>query len=141
MLEIIARQHAALAIPTRTITGETPATERARLVAAFQEGEQPEVFLLSLKAAGTGLTLTRADYVFIFDPWWNPAAENQAIDRAHRIGQGKPVFAYRLAAEDSVESRVLQLQADKRQLFAELIDGTMPTQSQLTAADLAALLQ
>jgi superfamily II DNA or RNA helicase len=140
MLEIIHQQLRKEEIRTFRITGETPAARRGKLVDEFQQADEPAVFLLSLKAAGTGLTLTRADYVFIYDPWWNPAAENQAIDRTHRIGQDKPVFAYRLAAEDSVESRVLALQEQKRELFTALIEGTESAASALSADDLAGLL-
>ena len=94
-----------------------------KLVDEFQNSSTPKVFLLSLKAAGTGLTLTRASYVFLLDPWWNPQAERQAIDRAHRIGQDKPVFVYRLVANDTIEEKVMKLQDDKRRLFAEVIEG------------------
>ena len=90
-------------------------------VRQFTEAVEPHVFLLSLRAAGTGLTLTRADYVFIFDPWWNPAVERQAIDRTHRIGQDKPVIAYRLVAADTVEEKVLELQQEKAELFHDVV--------------------
>ncbi|MBN2450386.1 MAG: DEAD/DEAH box helicase [Lentisphaeria bacterium] len=111
-------------LPTLTITGQTPTHERTALVQRFNDSATPGVFLLSLRAAGTGLSLTRADYVFIFDPWWNPAVERQAIDRTHRIGQENPVFAYRMVAADSVEERVLALQQDKAELFAAVVGGT-----------------
>ena len=81
----------------------------------FQRGEYP-VFLISLKAGGVGLNLTRADTVIHYDPWWNPAAETQATDRAHRIGQDKPVFVYKLVASGTVEERVIELQDKKRAL-------------------------
>ena len=106
---------------TLTITGATPIPERERLVREFQEGREPTAFLLSLKAAGTGLTLTRAGYVVIADPWWNPAVERQAIDRTHRIGQDKPVIAYRLVAADTVEEKVLELQQEKAELFRDVV--------------------
>ena len=109
-------------IKTYKITGETPVAKRAAIVDAFMNDPEPSVFLLSLKAAGTGLNLTRASYVFIFDPWWNPAAENQAIDRSHRIGQENPVIIYRLIASQSVEEKVVAMQEEKRQLFADLVD-------------------
>ncbi len=108
-------------LPHLTITGETPTDKRADLVRQFAEAAVPHVFLLSLRAAGTGLTLTRADYVFIFDPWWNPAVERQAIDRTHRLGQDKPVLAYRLVAADSVEEKVLKLQQEKAEMFAAVM--------------------
>ncbi|MEM9895930.1 MAG: C-terminal helicase domain-containing protein, partial [Bacteroidota bacterium] len=79
------------------------------------------LFLISLKAGGTGLNLTKADYVFLLDPWWNPAAEAQAIDRAHRIGQKKRVFAYKFVTKDTIEEKILQLQAHKEKLASDLI--------------------
>ena len=99
------------------------------------------MFLISLKAGGVGLNLTSASYVFLMDPWWNPAVEAQAIDRAHRIGQKNPVFAYRMVCEGTVEQRILELQGAKRQLAAELVDSQSqsPLQS-LTRDDIAALL-
>jgi SNF2 family DNA or RNA helicase len=95
--------------------------------------------LLSLKAGGTGLTLTAADHVILMDPWWNPAVEDQAADRAHRIGQDKPVFIHRLVAADTVEEKILALQEDKRRLAdAALSHGA--GQAGLTRDDLIALL-
>jgi SNF2 family DNA or RNA helicase len=97
--------------------------------APFRPDDGPPIFLLSLKAGGTGLNLTAADYVFHADPWWNPAAEAQATDRAHRIGQDKPVFSMRLIASDTVEERILELQDKKRALAeaalgeGELVEG------------------
>jgi superfamily II DNA or RNA helicase len=124
------------------ITGETPLPERQRRIDDFSAGDAaPAVFLLSLKAAGTGLTLTKADYVFIMDPWWNPAVERQAIDRTHRIGQDKPVIAYRLVMKDTIEQKVVALQQEKAALFDAVIEGAANLeQSRLTAADLQALL-
>jgi SNF2 family DNA or RNA helicase len=87
----------------------------------FQQNPDIPVMLISLKAGGVGLNLTAADYVVLFDPWWNPAAEQQAADRAHRIGQTRPVFVYRLIAEDSVEERVMELQQAKQELFEAII--------------------
>ena len=86
------------------------------MVAEFQSEAGPPVMLISLKAGGTGLNLTAADHVFLLDPWWNPAVEDQAADRAHRIGQERPVLVYRLVAKDTVEERILALQAKKRAL-------------------------
>ncbi len=94
---------------------------RAERVAHFQTNENCQVFLLSLKAGGVGLNLTAADYVFILDPWWNPAAESQAIDRAHRIGQTKKVFAYKIIAKDTVEEKILALQEKKKNLAKAII--------------------
>ncbi len=93
--------------------------DRAAKVKAFQKGNDP-LFLISLKAGGVGLNLTSADYVIILDPWWNPAAEDQAADRAYRIGQDKPVMVYRIVTVDSIEERVLRLQAEKRRLVGDL---------------------
>ena len=92
------------------------------MVNAFQqEDNKTNLFLISLKAGNTGLTLTAADYVFLFDPWWNNAVEQQAIDRTHRIGQTKNVFAYRLICKDTIEERIMQLQEQKKVLAGELI--------------------
>ncbi len=123
MLAIIQREMTKDALPCQIITGETPLDQRARIVEDFNNSDQAQILLLSLKAAGTGLTLTRADYVFLYDPWWNPAVENQAIDRTHRIGQTRPVFAYRLITTDSVEEHVLELLREKQQLFNAVVDG------------------
>ncbi|MGC9272015.1 helicase-related protein, partial [Acidiphilium sp.] len=102
--------------------GSTPAADRERRVAAFQAG-QSDLFLISLRAGGTGLNLTAADYVVHLDPWWNPAVEDQASDRAHRIGQERPVTIYRLIMEGSIEERILALHRDKRDLASELLEG------------------
>jgi SNF2 family DNA or RNA helicase len=107
-------------------------------VAAFQRGEA-DLFLISLKAGGFGLNLTAADYVVIADPWWNPAAEDQAMGRAHRIGQQRPVTVYRLVTAGSVEDRIVALHQAKRELADGLLadqDGTAP----LAAADLIDLI-
>ena len=113
--------------------------DREGVVRAFQADDGPPVLLLSLKAGGTGLNLTAADHVFLLDPWWNPAAEDQAADRAHRIGQDKPVFVHRLVARDTVEERVLALQERKRGLLEAAVgDGTAA--AALTRGDLMALL-
>ena len=109
------------------------------MVQAFQAPGGPPVMLLSLKAGGTGLNLTAADHVFLVDPWWNPAVEDQAADRAHRIGQDKPVMVYRMVARDTVEERILELQARKRQLAdAALADAGGA--AAITREDLLALL-
>jgi superfamily II DNA or RNA helicase len=113
--------------------------DRRERVAAFQQGAAP-VFLISLKAGGVGLNLTAADHVFLFDPWWNPAVEAQAIDRVHRIGQCRPVTAYRLVAENTVEAKILALQAHKRALFDSVFEDTGIVAS-LSSADLHALLE
>ena len=114
--------------------------DREGVVRGFQRDDGPNVLLLSLKAGGTGLNLTAADHVFLLDPWWNPAVEDQAADRAHRIGQDKPVFVHRLVAKDTVEERILVLQEKKRAL-AEAAIGDGGAGMALTRADLLALLE
>ncbi len=109
-------------IPSLYLDGATPQPERARLVDDYQQGQVP-FFLISLKAGGTGLNLTAADYVIHLDPWWNPAAEDQASDRAHRIGQERPVTVVRLVAQDTIEESVLALHARKRDLAESLLEG------------------
>ena len=104
------------------LDGSTPATERKRRVDAFQAGDG-DVFLISLKAGGTGLNLTAADYVIHLDPWWNPAVEDQASDRAHRMGQQRPVTIYRLVTQNTIEEKIIALHAEKRDLADSLLDG------------------
>ena len=120
MLELVERELVRDEIPYAMLTGETE--DRADVIAKFQEGNTP-VFLLSLKAGGAGLNLTAADVVIHYDPWWNPAVENQATDRAHRIGQEQPVFVYKLIGRDTVEEKVLVLQERKKALFSSILDG------------------
>jgi Helicase conserved C-terminal domain len=104
------------------LDGSTTATERKKRVDAFQSGDG-DVFLISLKAGGTGLNLTAADYVIHMDPWWNPAVEDQASDRAHRIGQQRPVTIYRLVAKDTIEDKIVDLHHHKRDLADSLLEG------------------
>ena len=111
---------------------------RPKRIAEFTDGDAP-VFLISLKAGGVGLTLTEADYVFVLDPWWNPAAEAQAVDRAHRIGQDKTVMVYRLVASGTIEEKVVALQQRKRDLFARVVDDDAMTGGALTADDIRGL--
>ncbi len=146
MLDIIAEVLQRQGLPFRMITGETPLAKRQKLVDEFQASETPLTFLLSLKAAGTGLTLTRADYVFMFDPWWNPAVEQQAIDRTHRIGQENPVFAYKFVTANTVEEKVMQLLQQKRELFSAVLDSDDEAAMnavlrRLTMEDLQSLLE
>ncbi len=112
---------------------------RGALVADFKSGAAP-VFLISLKAGGFGLNLTEADYCFVLDPWWNPAAESQAVDRTHRIGQTRTVMVYRLVATGTIEEKVVELQERKRELFARVIDGGDVFGAALTADDIRGLL-
>ncbi|MBZ9751937.1 ATP-dependent helicase [Deinococcus sp. HMF7604] len=120
-------------MPYSMITGSTQ--DRQGQIDAFQSGKT-HVFLITLKAGGVGLNLTAADTVIHYDPWWNPAAEEQATDRAYRIGQDKPVFVYKLIAAGSVEERILDLQARKASLARGILDGGLSDATQLTTADL-----
>jgi superfamily II DNA or RNA helicase len=121
------------------LDGATPAAERTKRVAAFQDGDG-DFFLISLKAGGFGLNLTVADYVVIADPWWNPAAEDQASGRAHRIGQQRPVTVYRLVHQGTLEEKILALHQDKRELADSVLDGS-ETAGVLRAEELMALMQ
>ena len=123
VLTLLAEALDALGIKYLTLTGKT--RNRAALVEAFQAGEAP-VFLISLKAGGTGLNLTQADTVIHFDPWWNPAAEAQASDRAHRIGQDKPVFVYKLIAQNTIEEKIAALQESKA-VLSDAVNQTAET--------------
>ncbi len=120
------------------LTGET--SDRGRVVDAFQSGAAP-IFLISLKAGGAGLNLTAADTVIQYDPWWNPAVEQQAADRAYRIGQDKPVFHYRLVAKDTVEEKILSLQRQKQAMVDNLLEGLPSDNSFLDEETVAALLR
>ena len=108
-------------IPFEYFDGSTTAVDREKAIQNFQNNDECRVFLISLKAGGVGLNLTAADYVYIVDPWWNPAVEQQAIDRTHRIGQTKNIFAYRMICIDTIEDKILQLQERKKILAKELI--------------------
>ncbi len=121
MLALIKEKLRELNVPFEYFDGSTVATERERAIQNFQNNDDCRVFLISLKAGGVGLNLTAADYVYIVDPWWNPAVEQQAIDRTHRIGQTKNVFAYRMICTDTVEDKILKLQDRKRALARDLI--------------------
>ena len=137
MLELIERDVAARGWAYAKLTGKT--RDREDLVARFQAGAAP-LFLISLKAGGTGLTLTAADTVILYDPWWNPAVERQAMDRVHRIGQDRAVFVHRLVAEGSVEEAITALQARKQALADALLEGGEGPLA-LTQADIAALFR
>ena len=129
-------------LPHLYLDGKT--RDREALVGKFQEASGPPVFLISLKAGGVGLNLTAAGYVFLLDPWWNPAVEAQAIDRAHRIGQKSSVIAYRLVAEDTIEEKILLLQEKKRNVFKSIVAedgaGDESLLRSLTREDLEAIL-
>jgi SNF2 family DNA or RNA helicase len=128
-----------LGLSYQYLDGSTPAADRARRVKAFQSGEG-DFFLISLKAGAFGLNLTAADYVIIADPWWNPAVEDQAAGRAHRMGQRRPVTVYRLVIKDSVEERIMSLHRDKRALAEGLFAGEEFGKA-LSVEELAALLR
>jgi len=115
--------------------GSTPPQEREKAIQNFQNNDESRVFLISLKAGGVGLNLTAADYVYIVDPWWNPAVEQQAIDRTHRIGQTKNIFAYRMICKDTIEDKILQLQERKRTLAKELISDDQTFVKSLSKED------
>lgn len=124
-------------ITTEYLDGTT--RNRTAVIKRFKEGAAT-AFLISLKAGGVGLTLTEADYVYVLDPWWNPAAEAQAIDRAHRIGQDKMVMVYRLISAGTIEEKVVALQQRKRDLFQRVVDDGGALSGQITADDIRALL-
>lgn len=113
--------------------------KREQCVKRFQEREEIRAFLISLKAGGHGLNLTAADYVFILDPWWNPATEAQAVDRAHRIGQDKPVVAYRMIAKGTIEEKIMELKKGKQQLAESIVTSNSSVMKDLTSSDLADL--
>lgn len=138
MLALIRKRLDQRGIKYAYLDGQT--RNRKDVVQRFQTDPDLPVFLISLKAGGVGLNLTAAEYVFIMDPWWNPAVEAQAIDRTHRIGQKKPVFAYRLICEDTVEQRILELQSRKRDLADAIVGGEGNVLSNLTRDDLEQLL-
>ena len=121
MLALIKQKLIENNIPFEYFDGSTSAVDREKAIQSFQNNDECRVFLISLKAGGVGLNLTAADYVYIVDPWWNPAVEQQAIDRTHRIGQTKNIFAYRMICIDTIEDKILQLQERKKILAKELI--------------------
>ncbi|GEO11330.1 DEAD/DEAH box helicase [Segetibacter aerophilus] len=122
MLNLLAEECDKQDIAYYHFDGQTPPAKRIEMVNAFQEKDNAtNLFLISLKAGNTGLTLTAADYVFLFDPWWNTAVEQQAIDRTHRIGQTKNVFAYKIICKDTIEEKIIQLQQRKKKLAEELV--------------------
>lgn len=121
MLSLIREKLRELGIKYEYFDGSTSINDREKAIQNFQHDDECRVFLISLKAGGVGLNLTAADYVYIVDPWWNPAVEQQAIDRTHRIGQTKNIFAYRMICKDTVEDKILQLQEKKRALANDLI--------------------
>ncbi|MBC7947492.1 MAG: DEAD/DEAH box helicase [Chitinophagaceae bacterium] len=135
MLALIRAKLEELGIKYEYFDGSTSAPDREKAIQSFQNDHEVRVFLISLKAGGVGLNLTAADYVYIVDPWWNPAVEQQAIDRTHRIGQTKNIFAYRMICKDTIEDKILQLQEKKRILARELISDDSGFVKSLTKED------
>jgi SNF2 family DNA or RNA helicase len=140
MLERIRQRLENAGLSCFTLQGSTPKEQRARLVRDFNAGKA-QVFLISLKAGGTGLNLTAADVVIHYDPWWNLAAQNQATDRAHRIGQRESVQVYKLIVKDSIEEKILDLQAKKAELMDAVSDGSDESILTMSKEDLMALLE
>lgn len=138
LLSLLRKRLDAENIPYEYLDGRT--RNRGQKVEHFQSDPDCRLFLISLKAGGLGLNLTAADYVFILDPWWNPAVEAQAVDRAHRIGQTRRVFAYRLIARNTVEEKILELQHEKQQLADAVITADQRVLSHLSMEDLQLLL-
>ncbi len=139
MLDILCQRLKTENIPYYLLTGATSKQDRAKMVEQFQSNDVP-VFCISLKAGGTGLNLTAADIVIHYDPWWNTAVQNQASDRAHRIGQKNVVTVYRLILKDTIEDRILKLQEDKADLAGRLLDGDSISSANITRDDLLNLL-
>jgi superfamily II DNA or RNA helicase len=137
-LNLIQTKLREMGISYQYLDGSTPIPERGELVKAFQQGNDP-LFLISLKAGGLGLNLTAADYVIHLDPWWNPAIEDQATDRAHRMGQQRPVTVYRLVAEGTIEEKIVRLHQTKRELAEGLLEGT-DSSAKLSAEEMLQLL-
>jgi len=125
-------------IPFEYLDGST--ANRAEVIARFKAGGA-SVFLISLKAGGFGINLTEADYVYLLDPWWNPASEAQAVDRAHRIGQTAPVNVYRLVADGTIEDKVMKLRDEKAELFGQVLDDDGTFSEALSVDDIAGLLE
>jgi SNF2 family DNA or RNA helicase len=138
LLALLRRHLEAERITYEYLDGQT--RDREERVGRFHDDPDCRLFLISLKAGGVGLNLTAAEYVFLLDPWWNPAVEMQAIDRTHRIGQVKPVFAYRLVARDTVEERILELQSQKRALADAILEAGSGGLRGLQREDLERLL-
>jgi SNF2 family DNA or RNA helicase len=139
MLHIVRRAMEEDGVPYEYLDGST--LDRARHVENFQSDDGPPVFLISLKAGGSGLNLTAADTVIHFDPWWNPAVEDQATDRAHRIGQTKVVTMYRLIAKGTIEEKILELAGKKRELVGAVLSEDVGGAKTLTKSDLEDLFR
>lgn len=140
MLELLEQALDGEKISYYKIVGSTPKVKRMEYVKQFNE-DDVSVFLISLKAGGTGLNLTGADIVIHYDPWWNLAVQNQATDRAHRIGQTRKVSVYKLIAKDSIEEKIVKMQELKKDLANEILNGEMGGISSFTREELMELIQ
>jgi len=138
-LEILKTELDEMGITYQYLDGSTPEKERRKRVDAFQSGES-DAFLISIKAGGSGLNLTAADYVIHVAPWWNPAVEDQATDRAHRIGQTRPVTVYRLITQGTIEEKIVRLHHEKRDIADKLLEGTDQA-TKLSAEELIDILK
>jgi SNF2 family DNA or RNA helicase len=139
MLGLIKSELDKYGIDYEYLDGQSTQKQRQQSVNRFQENLDLRVFLISLKAGGTGINLTAADYVYVVDPWWNPAVENQAIDRCYRIGQDKNVFAYRMICTDTVEEKIMQLQQKKVKIATDIIQTDESIMKNLSMKDIKAL--
>lgn len=139
MLALIKDELNKLNIEYEYLDGKSTIKQREQSVNNFQEDDNLRVFLISLKAGGTGLNLTAADYVYIVDPWWNPAVENQAIDRCYRIGQDKKVFAYRMICKNTVEEKIVSLQNKKKKIAGDIIQTDENIMKKLNTNDIKEL--
>ena len=139
MLSILEKELNELGLETFYLRGSTKPQDRLTMANAFNEGEK-DVFLISLKAGGTGLNLTGADTVILYDLWWNPAVEEQAAGRAHRMGQKKVVEVWRMIAEGTVEEKMNSLQQEKRELFQKVIQGNEEQLAKMTEEDIRTIL-
>ena len=138
-VEMVSQDLAERGVVNLTMTGATG--NRQALIHSFQNDPEIKVFIMTLKTGGTGINLTAADYIFIMDPWWNSAAESQAIDRSHRIGQINPVFCYRLIARNTIEERILELQKRKSDLAGALLSDDIGSLKNLSAEDISFLVE
>lgn len=136
MLELIEFRLKREGISATKLTGTMPIISRNNIVISFQTDPTLQVLLISLKAGGEGLNLQAADHIFIMDPWWNPAAESQAIQRAHRIGQTRPVKALRFVTSDTIEEKIVELQQKKQSVFDCTVGGSNQALQKLTAEDI-----
>ena len=140
MLELIGERLARENIRFYRLTGETPKESRLKMIQAFQKDDVP-LFLISLKAGGTGINLTAADMVIHYDPWWNVAAQEQATDRTHRIGQDKQVTVFKLITKDTIEENIMKLQAAKQALADQVVAEGMVSLGSLSREELLELVQ